>query len=62
MTEMRKKRGWKYWLIIAVILAVVLPAVMIVGLLFTLSSGVIDSRIRGEITQQIAKRLNTNAE
>jgi translocation and assembly module TamB len=62
MTEMRKKRGWKYWLMIAVILAVLLPAVMIVGLLFTLSSGVIDSRIRAEIAQQIAKRLNTNAE
>ena len=62
MTEMRKKRGWKYWLMIAVILAVLLPAVTIVGLLFTLSSGVIDSRIRAEITQQIAKRLNTTAE
>lgn len=62
MTERGKKRGWKYRLAVAAILALLLPAAVIVALLFTLSSGVVDGRISSEITQQIAKRLNTTAE
>ncbi len=62
MTEMRKKRSWKYWLTLAGLLVILLPAAVVFGVLFTLSSGVADSRIRAEVTQQIAKRLNTRAE
>ena len=62
MTETRKKRGRKYWLTLAGILVILLPAAIIFSGLFVLSSGVADNRIRAEITKQIAKRLNTRAE
>src|SRR3984885_13168685 len=62
MTEGRKTWSWKRRLSVAVLVAIAVPAVLVLALLAALSSGVADNRIRAEITAQIAKRLHTTVE
>ena len=62
MTEGRKTWRWKRRLSVAVLVAIAVPAVLVLALLAALSSGVADNRMRAEITAQIAKRLHTTVE
>src|SRR5665213_673139 len=62
MTEPSQKRSWKRWTATIVLVVIALPLAMAAIVLAVLSTGVADNWIRGEITAQIAKRLNTRAE